>query len=139
MTPGTILYDKQFQFSDTQAVIDKLLVVLCEIGHDYLVVLTTSNPKFKSSTPGCNIMDKLPNFYVPVGTSWFTKPTWILLNEVYDTSHHILNQKIADGTITLFPNVLSSSVMKDLLDCALESIDIDGYYLDLIAQARQSL
>ena len=138
MTPGTVLYDKEFQFSDTQAVIDKLSVVLCEFGQDHLLVLTTSDPRFKNSTPGCQIIDKIPNFYIPNGP-WFTKPTWILLNEVYDPSHQILDVKIQDGTVTVYPNALSTAMMKDLLDCALQSIDIDGYYLDFLARTRRTL
>ena len=138
MKSGTILYDTAFQFSNTQ-VIDKLVVVLCEAGTDHLVVTTTSKQYSRNRTAGCQTSNKLPNFFVRAHSSWFKLDTWIELLEVHEMPGYILDAKIADGTITVYENVLTDKFIRDLLDCVLDSDDIDGFDLDLIRAARQLL
>lgn len=138
MKCGTILHDKTFQFSDT-GVSDKLIIVLCEAGTDHLVVTTTSKQHSRNQTAGCQISDKLPNFFVRSRAPWFDVDTWIELGEVHSIPGYILDAKIADGTITVYENVLTDVFVRDLLDCVLQSDDIDGFELDLIRAARQKL
>lgn len=135
MRSGTILYDKAFQFPDG-GVIDKILIVLCEAGTDHLVVTTTSKQNSRNRTTGCQINDRLPNYFVPASTTWFNADTWIELLEVHELRGYIIDHKLSDGTMRIFDNVLSDRFVVDLLDCVLESNDIDGFDLDLIRTAR---
>jgi len=128
MNSGTILYDKEFQFSNNGVIIDKLIIVLCEFGINFLVLSTTSQQHSKNKTAGCQIKDRQPNYFLPQGSCWFNKDTWVELSEFHEMDFYILEQKKADR-IVLHRSVLPTELMKDIIKCALTSEDIEGFYL----------
>ena len=137
MTCGTILYDPRFQFRDG-AIIDKLIIVIGELGGDYLALITTTNEKGRSVTSGCNQNDRFHNYFIPAKVEWFNKNTWVELDEVHELDGRIYSQKKSDGAVQ-YKATLAVSLMKKILSCALESQDIDLYYLDFIKRWHDAL
>lgn len=123
MNCGTILYDTKFQFPDG-SIIDKLIIILCDFGTDYLVVQTTRQQKFKKKVYGYQISDKPPNYFIPENTSWFKDNTWVLLNEIFEYNSDTFYYKKQDN-IAFHRNVLSKELMKEIFQCALKSEDIE--------------
>ena len=138
MNCGTVLFDKNFQFSDG-ATSDKLLIVVCEFGTDHLILVTTSRAHSKGRKYGCQLADKPSNFFLPKGSCWFDRDTWVELHEVIELSSTIHEHKKKDGAVVEHRNVLSADLMKSILDCALQSEFIDEFYLDSIRKIREAL
>lgn len=137
MKCGDLLFDGKFQFPNGN--IDyKLIIVVCEYGDNRLVLQTTRQSKGKSRTEGCQVNDTPPNFYVPSNTTWFDDDTWILLDEVfeYDSNQYFIKKE--DGIIR-HKTDLPKSFMKDLLNCLMQSRDIDGFDKDFINKAYEKL
>jgi hypothetical protein len=137
MKSGTVLFDSKFQFPNGK--IDyKLIIVACEMGEDYLVFQTTRQPEHKNTVLGCQKDDRVPNFFIPTGTSWFKDDTWVLLNEAFSYSGLILAHKKADGIVE-HKNQLNNQLIKAILDCARNSSDIDGFDKEFIEKAYDAL
>ncbi len=137
MKCGNLLFDAKFQFRNGN--IDyKLIIVVCDYGTDCLVLQTTRQPKAKNRVSGCQIGDKPPNFYVPKGSAWFDDDTWILLDEVFEYNADQYFYKKEDGVVQHRHN-LSDSFMKSLMECLLQSRDIDGFDKDFIKKAYNAL
>ena len=83
MVCGTILFDRDFTFSDGSKG-EKLLIVLSD-GEDgyHIVVKTTSVPDFKGTNFGCQITERYPTFYLPIGCCCLKKHTWIQLDQYF--------------------------------------------------------
>ena len=138
MTPGTILFDKQFQFKDGE-VGRKLLVVLSDgkTGF-YLIIKTTSQSKFKGRDEGCQSNDRYPNFYLPDGTTCLQGESWLILNEFYELDAAELDKKVADGEISRIGN-LPRDVLIELFDCAINCWDISTKQADILREIMPSL
>lgn len=139
MTPGTVLFDKQFRFND--GTIGQKLIVLLTDGNGecpYLVIKTTSKQKRKQQIQGCNPSDLPHNFYIPANTSGFKGETWLLLEEVYPITLNEFFQKRIGGTVEI-KDSLSKEMLIELLDCALQSQDIMDMYLRCIEDMRNRL
>lgn len=139
MNCGTVVYDQRYQFPDTGQIIDKLLIVLCEFGLDHLVLTTTSQPENRKAIAGCQIKNKPPTFFLPKGSCWFNKDTWVELHIVNELPSLIHQQKKKGRTVIEYPNVLSNELMKQILDCLLQSEYVDEYYLDHLRNVRQKM
>ena len=138
MKCGTVIYDKNFQFHDGSTK-DKLAIIVAEFGSNYLVVKTTTNQRSRNAVRGCQISDKLPNYYLPKNSSWFDDNSWIELNEVFEIDGNVLQSKVKSGALTIYENVLPDSLIKEILHCALQSVDIDTFYLEFIERAYNAL
>lgn len=139
MTPGTILHDQKFTFSDgTQG--NKLLVLLTPQvdGFFYIAAKTTSKEKHKGKNAGCQHEDKHPNFYIPQGTSSFPSNTWISLNEFYELKSVDLLQRRFSGEIKTIDS-LDNDTIKKLLECVLKSEDITPHQETAIQNALDQL
>jgi hypothetical protein len=124
MKPGTILHDSQFLCYDG-TVQNKLLVVLNDATAGYYtLVKTTSEPKGKGRNLGCQPRDHFRNFFISAGQSSFPKDTWIMLNEFYEASPQDLAARISAGHLYDGVGYLDESLLKTLLVCAKESLDI---------------
>ena len=124
MKPGAILYDRDFVYSDGERG-EKLLVLLNdgEIGY-YIVVKTTSNGIHKGRKLGCQLTDNYPNFFLPEGSCWFCKDTWIGLDRFFESDvHKLLDKRFSRQIIELRGN-LSPKITCSLLECAIKSEDI---------------
>lgn len=138
MNCGTILYDKEFQFSDGST-INKLAIVLAEYGKNLLVAKTTSKRYTRNDRQGCQSGDNPPNYFLPKGFAWFKSDTWIELDEAIELDEHILHYKIQDEVIIVHKDVLSKTLIQDILKCALLSNRIDLDYKDCIRRAYDKL
>ena len=123
MNPGSIVEDLEFKFHDG-ATGKKILVILNDgtCGF-YIVVKTTSQTDLRSTSPGCNLKDPYPNFFVPRKYKIFRKQTWICLNEFYEFTATVLVQRKFDGKVTYMGD-LGEPVTKALIGCAAEADDI---------------
>lgn len=138
MNCGTVLFDKKYQFP-SGTIGEKLSIVLCPFGTNFLVAKTTSQQHAKHKSSGCQANDRPPNYFVDAHRYWFDKDTWIELDEVYELDSTIHQYKRQDGTTIEHHSVLPDDLVKAILDCALASDDIDEFYLEMIARARMKL
>lgn len=137
MNCGTVLYDTQFQFPNGD-ITDKLIIVFGDFGTDYLVVQTTRQQKSKNKVAGCQITDKPQNYFIPERTYWFNDDTWVLLNEVFEYNSDTFAYKKQDN-VAQHREDLPKELIKDILRCALESDDIELFYLEFIKKAYDKL
>ncbi len=124
MTPGTILHDQKFPFSDGTTG-NKLVVLLTSLadGYFYIGAKTTSKDKHKGKNAGCQHKDIYPNFFIPKGTSSFPVDTWVSLDEFYEFKSTELIQRHFSGEIKTI-GMLDNALTIKLLNCVLQSEDI---------------
>jgi hypothetical protein len=137
MKSGTIIYDTKFQFADGST-LDKLIIIVAELGNDFLAVKTTTRQRHMNNTSGCQINDKPPNFYIPAHASWFNKDTWVELDEIFEIDSTLLNIKLRDR-VAAKRGAVSDDLLKQILDCALQSQDIEQYYMEFLRRKRNGL
>ena len=79
---GTIFHHYKLVFHNGD-VGRKFLILLNSPAQDelHLFVKTTSQKKNKPTTPGC--LETLSLFFIPVGKTFFEKPTWVQLYQIY--------------------------------------------------------
>jgi hypothetical protein len=138
MTPGTILFDKRFQFLDGE--IGKKLLVILSDGKTgfYLIIKTTSQPQHKGKNEGCQSNDKYPNFYLPDGTTCLQGQSWLILNEFYELDASKMDKKVAEGEIRYVGN-LPRDVLIELFACAIDCWDISTQQADILRNIMPSL
>lgn len=78
----------------------------------YLFVKTTSQQKFRSENQGCIIKEKC--FYINPGLSYFQKPTWVLLHEIYPMKASDIDQ---NKDVELMKEELSHDLIEKIVDC----------------------
>lgn len=69
MKPGTVIFSDKFEFRDGTSKEKFAIVLNDDAAGYYLVLRTTSNPDEKGYSPGCQVNNKRPNFYIPRGIS----------------------------------------------------------------------
>ncbi|WP_333662766.1 hypothetical protein [Acinetobacter sp.] len=124
MTPGSVFFDKNFHFHDGETG-EKLFVVLGWDSGIAIVAKTTSQQHSKGLTYGCQPNDRFHNFYLPQHSCCFKKCTWICLDEFYELNANEVLQKRFTGVINPVCN-LTDSIIREIQNCALESMDISG-------------
>lgn len=123
MTPGTVLFDKEFKFQDGGES-PKLLVILNDgTGGFYIFVKATSQRHNKGLSPGCQPKDRFRNFYLPKGSCLFSKATWIQLDEFYEADVNKLFELKMKGQL-IYEGCLEEVTVKELLVCSIGSADI---------------
>jgi hypothetical protein len=100
MTPGTIVLDREFEFGDEGDDGDtakKLLVILIDgRSGSYIVLKTTSRPRFKNRKHGCQSTDYYANYYLPDGSCCLEGESWVLLGKFYEFDlNHFLQGKLS--------------------------------------------
>lgn len=138
MTPGTVLFDKNFTFHDGASA-EKLFVLLSDDSAGvYVAIKTTSQPQHKGRDEGCQTSDKYPNFYVPDGTTFLRGESWLLLGEFYEFDSTRLRHKVSTGEIRQVGN-LPRDVIVELLACAIDCFDISDRQADILRNIMPSL
>ena len=123
MTPGTILCDDEFLFSNGSTG-KKLLIVLNDGENgSYIVIKTTSKSDFKGTDYGCQSTDRYPNFFCPKGSCCLKHDTWIQLDQFFEFKAHELLARHFTGKIKRI-GILPDQILKELLDCAIGCQDI---------------
>jgi hypothetical protein len=89
----------------------------------YIVVKTTSKNTHKSSNEGCQTQDRYPNFFLPQNSCCLKKETWIGLDEFFELTTAELLAKHFSGEVKTM-GVLTESIVKALLECAINCDDI---------------
>lgn len=138
MTPGTVLFDAQFRFSD--GTLGQKILVLLNDGTDgvYVVIKTTSKDKHKRRKFGCQTSDRYPNFYVPSGKCCLRGESWLMLDQFFEFHRQDLLTKRFAGQLNPL-GVLPDIVLKDLLDCAIGCDDISTAQAQILVRMRQAL
>lgn len=138
MTPGTILCDNEFKFSDG-TVGKKLLIVLNdgEIGN-YIILKTTSNSNYKGIGYGCQSDDRYPNFFLPKGSCCLNKQSWLLLDQFFEFNAGELIGRHFAGKINRI-GVLPTEITKQLLECAINCQDISIKQAEILTEMLASL
>ena len=126
MTPGTILFDKNFVFKDGKTG-KKLFVVLNDGENEiYICVKTTSKSHRYGVVAGCQALDRFPSFFVPRDASFLKQNTWIQLEVFYEFGRTELIGKVVLGEI-LRIGTLNKNLTKELLICGTHSKDITTF------------
>jgi len=123
VTPGTILFDPNFQFKDGQLG-EKLYVVLndgsCGI---YIGVKTTSNGNRHGIQHGCQVLERFPNFMLAKGCCCLSKTTWVQLDAFFEFQSGALIEKVMTGQINRI-GTLSDDLTRELLTCTTHAEDM---------------
>lgn len=126
MTPGTILFDGNFEFKDGDSG-EKLFIALNDGANGvYVCVKTTSKGHRYSMTSGCQALDRFPNFFVPKHGCCLKENTWIQLDAFYEFERANLIQKVMTGEIVRV-GTLDEPMTKDLIVCATHSEDLTKF------------
>ena len=138
MVPGTILFDRNFRFTDGTTG-EKLFVILCDgsSGH-YLVAKTTSNGARYGIVHGCQTSDRFLNFHLVKNSCPLDEPTWIQLHEFFDYSANNLDDSVTDDRIRRIC-VLEEKLTLNLLNCASYSEDLTPPQEDRIQESIAAL
>jgi hypothetical protein len=122
-------------FSDGTTAV-KLLILLNHPTkkEPYLCVKTTSQKKDKPSTPGCIRQRAL--FFIPAGTTFLDKDSWVQLYEIYPFDPHRFPR---DSNVSVVGN-LDQKVIEKIIDCLFlsQEDDIPPLYRDLIRPPLQT-
>lgn len=126
MTPGTIIFHKDFKFSDGQMK-DKYLVVLGNLKRGVILVAKTTSKGHRYRLDfGCQSANRYPAFYFPQHSCCFPICTWICLDEFYELNVQSLMQSMTGGEVYKY-GVLENSLTRDLQFCAKNADDISAH------------
>jgi hypothetical protein len=138
MTPGTIIIDNEFEYSD-KTTGKKILVVLNDgTSGSYIVIKTTSQDKYKGITFGCQSSDRYPNFFLPKGSCCLNKDTWVMLDQFFEFRMHEVVSHHFSGRMNNI-GLLAPDVVKILLKCAIECDDISVAHANLLEKMLAAL
>lgn len=138
MTPGTILFDRNFKFKDgTRG--EKYFIILND-GDDgvYIGVKTTSKGRLFGIQHGCQILDRYPNFHLVKNSCCLPKNTWVSLDQYFEFKKGRLLQEVLTNQIVSY-GLLTKEVTKDLLVCVTHSEDISKSQECIVQSALKKL
>ncbi len=142
MTPGTVIFDREFPYHDEDKDDDhgrKLLIILNDgSSGQYIVIKTTSQPRHKLRKFGCQSADYYSNFYLPQGSCFLRKHTWLLLGKFYEFDLNYFLRGRVSGRMDVL-GTLPSDILKPLLDCAIDCDDIETAYEQILIDTRNGL
>ena len=122
MSPGEILFHRQFKFHDGAAA-DKYLVVLASDKGTLIVAKTTSKGHHHRNDHGCQAGSHFPAFLLTQGCCCLRLNTWICLDEFYEFTLNEFQAKIVGGVVNRY-GCLTPELTLDVQVCAAGSDDI---------------
>ena len=127
---GAVLHWSGFEFEDGTSK-DKFFVVLgAKQGHDFLVVITTSQPHVRSFNPGCHATEGY--FHIPGGAKdFFPKDTWLLLMECRELRAAEVVKSSMDGSLRDVAN-LRTQLANEIRNCLKRTEDVSQAQLDMM-------
>lgn len=138
MTPGTFLFDDNFQFHDG-AKGQKIFVLLSNgSSGEYLAAKTTSRGDRYGIQHGCQILDRFPNFHFVRGSCFLNDHTWVQLDAFYEFGTAELLQKVISNHIKRI-GIINTTQMLQLLTCASHSEDLSQYQESIISGSLAGL
>jgi hypothetical protein len=133
MTPGTLFFDRHFQFHDGEEG-RKILIALGTAYGVTVVVKTTSRGRRFRNDFGCQANYRFPNFHLVQGCCCLSKPTWVCLDEFYEFKDSELLQKHFSGDVNRI-GLLTNEITLALMECALQSEDISPRQTSIVQTA----
>ena len=124
MTPGTILFHKNFVFADGASA-DKFLVVLAATDYEILVAKTTSQGRNYRIDHGCQAGNYFPAFLLTVGCCCLSKNSWVCLGDYYELEKQKVFDGAVGGAIRVF-GMLTEELTRDVQVCAVNTDDISA-------------
>jgi hypothetical protein len=125
MTPGAILFHKEFVFRDGTAA-DKYLVVLAKTESILVVAKTTSKGHRYRNDHGCQAGNYFPAFLLTVGCCCLPLNTWICLDEFFELELNKVTSGVVRGNVRQY-GFLTPDLTKDVQACAVSTDDISPY------------
>jgi len=121
MIPGTVFFDNIYQFEDGQQVRELLVILNDGTTHPYIAVKTTSHPsKYRGKQAGCQVKDELPNFFLPLHSTYLKEDTWIRLDHFENIDPQILDTRIEKGEFDQVCKI-PLKIMHHLIVCSVSS------------------
>ncbi len=138
MTPGTFLFDDNFQFHDGAK--GKKIFVLLNNGSsgEYLTAKTTSRGDRYGIQYGCQILDRFPNFYFVRGSCFLKDNTWVQLDAFYEFGAADLLQKVMSNHIKRI-GVIDTAQMAQLLTCASHAEDLTQHQESIVNETMADI
>lgn len=130
MTPGAVLFHRQFVFADGASA-DKYLVVLAASDSHLLVAKTTSNGTYYRSDHGCQAGSRFAAFLLTRGCCCLPLSTWICFNDFYELSLTRVQGGVIDGSIRQF-GMLDKELTRSVQFCAVDTDDVSEAQRQLI-------
>ena len=138
MTPGSILLDTKFLYPDGST--GKKFIINLNDGTQvpYIFVKVTSQSRHFNVTAFCQNQDRIPNFYLPAGCCYFQKHSWVELKRYFEFDTSWVLRKNLDGEIQKHAE-LPNEILKDLIQCAIDSSDILGNQVEELERTFNSI
>ncbi|MDR3493361.1 MAG: hypothetical protein P4L82_02060 [Ancalomicrobiaceae bacterium] len=130
MNPGSIFFDEDFAFHDGESG-EKLFLVVGTVGPVSVVTKTTSQQHGRGVIFGCQPSDRFHNFFLPPGSCYLKKATWVCLDEFYELSPTKMLKKAYDGKVKPVCTI-DNTMLRLVQDCALISLDISPAQSNII-------
>lgn len=123
MTPGTILFDSEYPFTDGSTKPKYMVILNFGSEYPYIAAKTTSKQKSRSALAGCQNSDYFQNFFIPKSEGLMPLDTWIQLEQYRELSTTDLLERKSRGLIS-HHGTIDGSMLFDLLLCAIDSEDL---------------
>lgn len=124
MTPGAILFHRNFVFPDGASA-DKYLVILAATPQVLLAAKTTSKGSRYRNDHGCQAGSYFAAFLLTSGCCCLPKNTWVCLDEYYELPIPLVQSKVVSGDINQY-GLLPSELTRDIQACAVTTDDISA-------------
>lgn len=119
--------DFQFKSGDTR---DKLVVLLSEPYYCaspslryYVGALLTSKPAYKGINFGCQSSDAIPNYFLPEGSCYLKRTSWLLFNEFFPIDRKWMADRVSQA-VARQDGTIQPTSMIPILECAVECPDL---------------
>jgi len=122
MNPGDILIHHDFQFGDGSSKTKFFILLSDGQNHSYISAITTSQQKNRGTQYGCQNQDRFPNFFLPEHSCYFEEPTWVQMENYFEFNQAELDRVRKRKLYK--KSELPLDLIKDLIQCAIESEDI---------------
>ena len=133
MTPGTLFFDRHFQFHDGEEG-QKILVALGTAHGVTIVVKTTSQGRRYRSDYGCQADHRFPNFHLVQGCCCLDNRRGSAWTSITNSGTPNLLQKHFSGDINRV-GMLTDEITTVLMECALPSEDISSRQAAIVQTA----
>ncbi|MDP1536750.1 MAG: hypothetical protein Q8L95_06160 [Burkholderiales bacterium] len=129
MTPGSVVFFKDFTFHDGDHA-DKFLIVLNDGNkRPYLVLKTTSRQKSRPNKEGCHSSKGC--YFLPAKRDWFRMDTWILLYEPYEIDAAAFLKAKFSGDAEIKAS-LKPDLVRAIINCFARADDCSEHHLSLL-------
>ncbi len=131
---GTIVGWNKYKFPDGSESDKQLIILGSKQSQNIIAVLTTSKPRGRKPTPGCNAREGY--FFIAAGgAERFSKDTWVVINDPQEIIRAEFEAKLNEvmSKRDIWPERdLSSQCVNAIRNCLKQLIDISAHHLSLL-------